>query len=101
MKISIGYPDRYSEERILEVYSKKSPIEEIFPVASANDIKNMQEAVKDIVVHRNINEYIVNIAEATRNSELLNIGYKHQRCISFAENSPGSGIDIRKGLCNP
>ncbi|OPJ59380.1 AAA family ATPase [Clostridium oryzae] len=83
MKISIGYPDRYSEEKILEIYSKEQPMEELSAVASGEDIKVMQQAVRDTMVHKEINSYIVNIAEATRKSEFLNIGISTRAALSL------------------
>ena len=85
MKISLGYPDKKHEIEILKNSQNNRNISEIEPVATKIDIQKMQQDVENIVVHDDILDYIVQIANATRNDENLTLGV-----------SPRASIDLLK-----
>lgn len=74
IKVSIGYPDKVCEAEILEVYRKEEPLEIIDSVAGGGEIIKLQKAVREVTVSKEINKYIVDIADATRRSTHLNLG---------------------------
>jgi MoxR-like ATPase len=74
IKVSLGYPEPGDEMNILSVYKDKNPLENIKPVADANDILMLQEKVRQVYVSEDINKYIVKIVNATRNSTSLILG---------------------------
>lgn len=71
--ISIGYPDFANAIEILKGNSSES-ISTLNMIASLEDIREMQESVKNIHVDESLYEYIVNITEATRNPEYFSLG---------------------------
>ncbi len=74
MKLSLGYPDRENEKRILTGYGASDPLEALQPVCTKEDIAAASEAVKHVTVSESIKDYIVTIAEATRDNERLRLG---------------------------
>lgn len=74
MKISIGYPSPKQERRILERFSKGSPLAEVKPIADGEDVLRLQQEVKKVFVHPAISEYIVSLVNATRNSKKIVLG---------------------------
>ena len=74
MKITLGYPDDKEESRMLDRFKGKSPMVELAPVAECEDIINIQELVELIHADREINEFIVTIARATRESTDVQLG---------------------------
>lgn len=74
MKLSLGYPDRENEKRILTGYGASDPLEALQPVCTKADIAAASEAVKHVTVSESIKDYIVTIAEATRDNERLRLG---------------------------
>lgn len=74
IKVKIGYPEKNFEKEMLNIYSKGEPLEKIKSVANGQDILNVQDAVRKIYVSEEINSYIVNIAEATRNNKNISLG---------------------------
>lgn len=75
MRISIGYPDRESELDILRAGSQKNAIESVSPVLSAESVVSVQQAIeRDIVVSDKILEYILTLAEMTRNHPQIAVG---------------------------
>lgn len=74
IKVHIGYPEKQFEAKILEVYRDSQPLDEIKSVAGIEDILMLQKSCRAIFVSKEINEYIVNIMDATRNNEKLVLG---------------------------
>ena len=85
MRLSIGYPDKSYEKEILLNYSNIKSLQDIRPVVVQEDILQMQKEVDDVIVHDSIMEYIIDIANVTRNSKDLHLGA-----------SPRASIDLLK-----
>lgn len=74
MKISIGYPDKAQEIKILSNNKGINPIDTVESVASADEILAMREEHGKIICADPIMEYIVSIAEATRRDIRIALG---------------------------
>ena len=86
MRISLGYPARADEIKILEDQSKIAeeaardgrnilhPIDEIGQVIDEQELMAVQQKVKRIYVDRFVVEYIVDVATATRDHQEVYLG---------------------------
>ena len=75
LSLSIGYPDAESESLMLENQRRLShPVTDIKPVASAEEIAPLQEAVSHIHVEPVVRDYLLSLVGATRNESHLRIG---------------------------
>lgn len=74
IKAGIGYADEKSESDILQTYSSREPISDIGVVANAAEIIEIRNTVRSIRVSKPITDYIVRIANATRNSKYITLG---------------------------
>ena len=74
MKISLGYPDSEHEIKMAKQFLKGVHYHEIKPVITEETIVAMQEEVLQVNIHHDLIQYIVQIVEATRNSEKLMLG---------------------------
>lgn len=74
MQIRAGYPTVEEEQQMLKMYKEKSPIDEIKPVITLEDIKQMQSEVKKVTVNDTVEKYLLAIVQATRESEDTEIG---------------------------
>lgn len=74
LKIAIGYPKRSEELDILKRNKGAKPLEEIKPVASADDILFLRAQHSQIICAQPVMEYIVSIAEATRSNDKIMLG---------------------------
>lgn len=74
MKISMGYPEPEDEKRILRRFKTENPIDLIQPVVTAEDIIKLQHYVREVYVDELIDDYIINIIKATRNSPDIQLG---------------------------
>ena len=74
MRISMGYPDRESERQVLSIHRDHEPVEDLRPVLGIEQVLQLQRAVRSVTVDEAINEYLLDIIEATRESEELHVG---------------------------
>lgn len=74
LRISLGYPERANELEVLSSHSRGEPVNNLRPVLDANDIVQLQSAVNEVRVEPAINEYLLDIIHATRNSTDLHVG---------------------------
>ena len=74
MRLSLGYPDRESEKRILSDHMAASPLGTLKPVCTTGDIRKAKAEARQIFVSEKISDYIVRIAEATRTSDRVRLG---------------------------
>ena len=74
LKVSFGYPDLAEEMQILSRFSEKDPLQDLQPVASANDVLWLVNQARHVFVSEPIKRYIALIAQATRESRDLLVG---------------------------
>jgi MoxR-like ATPase len=92
IKVSLGYPSSEAEVDILEKYREKSPLEDLSNVVTAEDILYLQEAVKKVKVATAVNEYIVRIANKTRESNYISLGVSTRAILSLQKVAQASAL---------
>lgn len=66
LRISIGYPNKTDEQKILDAQQFRHPIQEIEQVVTVNELVQAQEQVKEVYVDDLIKEYIISLVNMTR-----------------------------------
>lgn len=84
VKVSMGYPDVDAEYEILKSKQNRNPLESVNEVASAEDIVEMQQFAEQVFVSDANYHYIAELAEATRNHEMLELGMSPRGSIATA-----------------
>ncbi|HLF74876.1 MAG TPA: MoxR family ATPase [Anaerolineales bacterium] len=74
MRLSIGYPSRMDERRILVNLWREHPITKIGKVVDGQELASLQKRVWDVNVDVTLQDYIVALAEATRDHPDLSLG---------------------------
>lgn len=93
MRIAIGYPSIEDEMDILERYSAKAtPLSQIAPVCTAEDILSMQAAVTDIYCSREVRSYVANIVAGTRRHQALQLGVSTRGAIALIKAAQASAL---------
>lgn len=85
MKISLGYPNHKEEMDIIELHKKDDPVSKLTPVASPQQIIQLQEMVDMVHMNNDISHYIVSLVEKTRNHPQLALGASPRVSISLAK----------------
>ena len=67
LKLKITYPTKSEEHQILKRMARSSPDLSVQPILEPSDIVRLRALVDEIYMDEKIEEYIVNVVEATRN----------------------------------
>lgn len=84
IRLSIGYPAMQDEVEILDRKRGGDPLLLVQPVANAQDMLAMQQQVQSVYCSRELLEYIVRLADATRESPLLKLGVSPRGSLAVA-----------------
>lgn len=74
MKISMGSLKAKEERELIDRYINSEPLQTIESVCSLNEIKDLQTRCRQVYVHEDLRDYIVNLVQATRRTTTTNIG---------------------------
>ncbi|WP_338471573.1 MoxR family ATPase [Niallia sp. XMNu-256] len=83
LKMKMGYPALDEEVEVLNRVERVAPIEEIQPVISLEELRNLQRQVKKVHVDETVKRYIVEISNETRNHESIYMGASPRGSISL------------------
>lgn len=74
MRLSLGYPTAQESVNILTNYINGSPKITLDPVATGKEITEIQESISSVMVSAPIQKYIVDLVEATRKHDDIELG---------------------------
>lgn len=83
MRISLGYPSKNEEIMMLSRFGRENPLEQLEPVALAENILELQQLTDQVYVDKRINEYIINLVRHTRENDLVELGASPRASISL------------------
>lgn len=66
MRISMGSLSAEEERQMIDRYIHAAPLENILPVCTKEEINDLQSECRNIYVHADLRDYIVNLVQATR-----------------------------------
>ncbi|RME45767.1 MAG: MoxR family ATPase [Caldilineae bacterium] len=74
MRLSLGYPTEAEENEILRRHRQADPIESLAAVTEPETLLAVQRQVRDIRVEESVQQYIVQVVQATRNHPAVELG---------------------------
>jgi MoxR-like ATPase len=74
MRLRLGYPAVEQELDMLYGQQARHPLDDLTPVASAEALRALQTAVREVTVSRTVGRYVVRLAQATREHGDLALG---------------------------
>ncbi len=83
MRLSLGYPSMIAEAEMIERVRVTHPLEVLRPVTDPVTIRRMQMAVREVVVHEKVRDYILRLIARTRDSVHLTLGGSPRATISL------------------
>ena len=72
--VRLGYPTVEEELEIVERQAMEHPIESLAPVATAEDVVELQQAIRGVYVDDLVKRYLVNLVESTRSHQDIALG---------------------------
>jgi MoxR-like ATPase len=110
LRLKMGYPSPASEKEILRNFADSEPLAQIEPVMNAEEVVEMQQAVRRVAVDEQLVAYTLSIVEKTRQHEYLSLGvsprgsmslYRAAQALAFLEGRPYCIPDDFKRLALP
>jgi MoxR-like ATPase len=92
LRVSVGYPDRTAEHRILTTQPGRTALEELRPVMAASDVVALQDTVPSVKLDASIVDYILDLAEATRHDEQLHLGVSPRGALALTQAAQASAV---------
>lgn len=83
MRISMGYPGRAEELRMVARFGKENPLHSLHPVADPGDIITLQAMAEQIYVDGKVGEYIVELVRHTRSNPYAALGASPRASIAL------------------
>lgn len=87
MRLSLGYPSRADERKILVNLRREHPITKLGKVVDGHELLALQKRIWDVNVDDTLQDYIVALAEATRNHPDLALGVSPRGSLALLKTS--------------
>jgi len=85
MQIAIGYPGKSGEADVIQRFLANSPLQTLEAVTSIEELAHIQKAASTVTVHRDLCEYITDLAMYTRNHEGVALGVSPRASLALAK----------------
>jgi MoxR-like ATPase len=89
LRLSMGYPDRKYESRILLDHKAGEPVDNLTPVCTANEVVQIRHAVRQVKVEESIVRYMMDVVEATRQSPEITVGISTRGALAWYHAAQG------------
>ena len=101
VKIGLGYPDRGNEHRILMTRPGQGILDKLQPAMSAAEVVQIQDEVPKVKIDESIVGYILDLTEATRNSEDLHLGVSPRGALALTQAAQAASILAGRDYVTP
>nr|MDD6336504.1 MoxR family ATPase [bacterium] len=92
LRLSLGYPSVMEEVQILERYQSGDPLKELEPVATAEQVLELQQQVDHVKTSVAIHEYISRLVAVTREAPDLTLGVSPRGSIALLKAARGYAL---------
>jgi MoxR-like ATPase len=92
LRISVGYPERSNEHRILTMQPGRNVLEKLEPVMAASDVIELQDRSPNMKLDPAIVDYILDLIEATRESDDLHLGVSPRGALALTQAAQASAL---------
>jgi len=76
-KLTVSYPSKSDEQKILKRMAGSDPQTDVEPVITPDDVKRLRTLADNIYMDEKIEEYIVDLVEASRNPDAYKMNISH------------------------
>lgn len=83
LRIDVGYPERTIEREVLKQHRTGEPVDRLQAVLSADQLRRLQAAVREVRVDDSLNDYILELVHGTREHDELILGVSTRGALTF------------------
>ncbi|HVQ55789.1 MAG TPA: MoxR family ATPase [Pyrinomonadaceae bacterium] len=99
LRLHMGYPGVEDEKRILRDREQINPLELVEPVLSQEDVAEIQETVTKVRFDEALLDYLLQIVEATRKSDLLELGISPRGSLALFRSAQALALIEGRDYC--
>ncbi|HEX5709521.1 MAG TPA: MoxR family ATPase [Pyrinomonadaceae bacterium] len=101
LRLRVGYPAGDIEKEILRDRERGDPLEDLRAVLSGADVLELHRAVREVRVNDALVDYLMQIVEATRNSEMLDLGVSPRGTLALFRAAQALALTEGRDFCVP
>ena len=101
MRLHIGYPNIADERKILRDRETLNPLEYVQPVMTEADVSKLQTRASEVRVDDALVEYLLNIVDATRKSDSLELGISPRGTLALFRSAQALALIEGRDFCTP
>jgi MoxR-like ATPase len=101
LRLRIGYPGPEDEKRILRDREHGDPMVDLQPVLSASEVIALRKSVTEVSVDESLVDYLMRIASATRETEMLDLGVSPRGTLALFRAAQALALTDERDYCLP
>jgi len=101
LRVSLGYPGRNAEQRILTTQPGRAALEQLKPVMTAAEVVALQDIVSQTKIDSNIVDYVLDLADATRHHEHLHLGVSPRGALALTQACQSAAVVAGRDYVRP
>ena len=101
MRVSLGYPAPEAEAQVLNQRPSESRLGDLLPVMSRDEVIRLQQLTDAVRIDDEIVQYIIRIANATREHKDLRIGLSPRGTLALAQAARARAVLSGRDYCIP
>ncbi len=101
MRLKMGYPSLETEKEILSNFAASDPLANVQPVMTAQEVVEVQQAVRRVTVDEELMNYTLAIVEKTRHHEFLSLGVSPRGSMSLYRAAQSLALIEGRSYCIP
>ena len=101
IRVHLGYPSQMDEIRVLNAQQIAHPVETIGQVTNAEEILELQRAVREVFVDDLLKQYLVALANATREHESVYLGASPRGSLALFRTSQAKALLEGRAFVTP
>lgn len=98
MRLSMGLPTLPGEVSMLTRFLRASPLAQLNPVCSAQEVARAQEACREVAVHPALLDYVARLCRATRGARGVACGASPRGTLALLRASQAHAMLMERGF---
>ncbi len=101
MRVQIGYPSAEDAKKILREKDLAGQVKAMKPALTKDEVQSLQDSAEEVGVEEDILDYIVRIAEATREDKRFKLGLSPRGALALCRAAKAYALVAGRGYCVP
>lgn len=101
LRISVGYPDRRAEQRILTTQPGRAALEQLGAVCNGQEIVALQDRLPSVRMDPKLIDYILDLVDATRHCDELHLGVSPRGALALTHATQAAALLADRDYVTP